>query len=70
MLNKKAIMSILKKRSLMYIISHVNLKDVFFSKWASDGIGLEKYCIEFAELSIHETELMEQVYMFLYGFCI
>ena len=61
MLNKKAIMSILKKRSLMYIISHVNLKDVFFSKWASDGRGLEKYCIEFAELSIHETELMENV---------
>jgi len=32
---------------------------------ASNGIGLEKYCIEFAELSIHETELIEQVYKFL-----
>ena len=37
---------------------------------ASNGIRLEKYCIEFAELSIHETELMEQVYKFLYYFCI
>lgn len=37
---------------------------------ASNGIGLEPYCIEFAELSIHETELIEQVYSFLYNFCI
>ena len=33
---------------------------------ASIGIELEKYCIEFAELTIHETDLMEQVYKFLF----
>ena len=32
---------------------------------ASNGIGLEPYCIEFAELTIHNTELMEQVNSFL-----
>ena len=34
---------------------------------ASNGTGLEKYCVKFAELLIHETELMEQVYKFLYA---
>ena len=32
---------------------------------ASNGIRLEKYCIEFGELSIHETELIEQVNKFV-----
>ena len=32
---------------------------------ASDGIGLEPYYIEFAEMAIHESELVEQVCKFL-----
>ena len=36
-----------------------------FKNGASNGIGLEPYCIEFAELTIHNTELMEQVNSFL-----
>ena len=48
---------------------HSNKKDLgkcqslFYG--ASNGIGLEPYCIEFAELTIHNTELMEQVNSFL-----
>ena len=34
---------------------------------ASNGIRLEEYCVEFAELSIHETDLIEQVLTFIYG---
>lgn len=34
---------------------------------ASNGIRLEKYCVEFAEMTIHETELMENVSKFVYG---
>lgn len=36
-----------------------------FKNGASNGIGLEPYCIEFAELTIHNMELMEQVNSFL-----
>lgn len=32
---------------------------------ASDGIGLEPNYIEFAELAIHETELLEEICKFL-----
>ena len=35
-----------------------------FVNGLSNGIRLEKYCVEFAELTIHETELIEQVYKF------
>ena len=35
------------------------------SSRASDGIGLEPNYIEFAELTIHETELMEKIHKFL-----
>ena len=33
---------------------------------ATNGIRLEKYCVEFAELSTHETELIVQIYNFLF----
>ena len=36
-------------------------KDLFFVNGASNGIRLEKYCVEFAEMTIHETELMKNV---------
>ena len=36
-----------------------------FDIGATNGIGLEKYCIEFAELSIHETELIVQLFIFM-----
>ena len=48
---------------------HTNKKDsnkshcLFYG--ASNGIGLEPYCIEFAQLTIHEAELMQQVNSFL-----
>ena len=32
---------------------------------ATCGTGLEKYCVEFAQMCLQETELVEQVYKFL-----
>ena len=43
------------------------LKKLLLKNGASNGIRLEKYCVEFAELTIHETELMENVSRFVYG---
>jgi len=40
-------------------------KEALSKNGASNGIGLEPYCIEFAELTIHNMELMEQVNSFL-----
>lgn len=32
---------------------------------ATNGIRLEPYCIQFAELAIHETKLLEEICKFL-----
>ena len=35
---------------------------------ASDGIGLEPYCIEFLHLCLHDKDTIEQIRKFLSGY--
>ena len=38
---------------------------IFIVNGASDWTRLEKFCVEFAERTIYETDLIEQIYNFL-----
>ena len=51
------ITSIIKIITIFYCNHHCD----FIVNGVTNGIRLEKYCVEFAELSIHETELMERI---------
>ena len=39
-------------------------KRSFLLNGATNGIRLEKYCVEFAQMCLQETELIEQIYRF------